>query len=81
MRFVGEFDGGHDLRGHGHTEIGGNERLLDFLERLGGQLGRTRDDAFDFVRELGVCLGEAGFEFGEESHESWSRGESRGSRT
>ena len=38
---------------------------FDFFQRIGGQFGRTRDDAFDFVRELGVRLGETGFEFGE----------------
>ena len=54
------------MRGHGHAEVGGDERGFDFFERLGGQLGRARDDALDFVRELGVRFLQAGFEFGEE---------------
>jgi hypothetical protein len=43
-------------------------RVLDFFQRLGGEFGRTRDDALEFVRELGVRLGEASFEFGKQTH-------------
>ena len=65
LRFVGQFHRRHDLSGHGHAEVGGNQSLLDFFQRFGGQLGRARDDALDFVRELGVRFLQAGFEFGE----------------
>ena len=65
LGFVGEFYGRHDLIGHGDAEIGADEGLLDFLEGFGGKLGRARNDALDFVDELGLRFGEAGFEFGE----------------
>ena len=54
------------------TNVLGTQVLLDAI-REWETARRARDDAFDFVRELGVRLGEAGFEFGEESHgcETW----------
>ena len=52
--FLGLFDGGDDLLGHGHAEIGGDEGGFEFFQRFAGQFGRARDDAFDFVRQLAV---------------------------
>ena len=70
LGFVGVFHGRDDLRGHGQAEVGGDERGFEFFERRGVQLGRTRDDAFDFVRQPAVGFLQAGFEFGEEAHAS-----------
>ena len=69
LRFVSLFDGGHDLRGHRHAQVGGDERGFEFLERVGGQLGRARDDAFDFVGELGVRFGRPALNLANKSHE------------
>ena len=66
--FVGLLDRRDDLRGHGHAEIGGDQRGFQFLEGLAVQPGRAGDDALDFVGELAVRLLQAGFEFGEKSH-------------
>ena len=65
LGFVGLFDGGDDLRGHGQAEVGGDERGFQFLERRRVEFGRAGDDAFDFVRQLAVRFLQAGFEFGE----------------
>jgi hypothetical protein len=60
-----------------HSQIGGDEGVFEFLKRFAGKFGRTRDDAFDFVRQLAVGLGKAGFEFGEETHSLIVNRESR----
>ena len=69
LRFVIFFDGGNDLLRHRHAQIGGDERGFKFFNRVRRQFRRARDDAFDFVRELGVRFREAGFEFVKKSHE------------
>ena len=39
LRFVGLLDGGDDLRGDGHAEVGGDERGFEFLERSAVSFG------------------------------------------
>ena len=63
LRFVGLLDRADDLAGHGHAEVGGDQRGFQFLERRGVQFGRAGDDAFDLVRQLAVRLLQAGLEF------------------
>ena len=64
LGFVGLLHGGHDLRGHGQAEVGGDERGFQFFQRSPVEFGRAGDDAFDFVRQLAVRFLQAGFEFG-----------------
>jgi hypothetical protein len=42
---------GHDLLGHGHAEVGAEQRRLQLLERRAGQARRAGDNALDFVDE------------------------------
>ena len=62
LGFVALFYRSDDLMGHGEAEIGAEQRGFEFLERGAGQLGRSADDAFDFVDQPAVSLVQAGFE-------------------